>query len=374
MKNGRISTMKKTVAAGCIILLAAALMTGCNTSKKAAEATTVSKAETANITVDFGKGLNEDGTLADVKPQDYVTPCQYSGIEIDKDEISATSQDVQDQIDTLMANYQNTKEVKDRKVKDGDVVNIDYTGKVDGKEFEGGTAQGYDLTIGSHSFIDDFEEQLVGHSPGETVEVNVTFPKDYTTKDLAGKDAVFTTVINYISEKEDAKLTDDFVKENLSATYGFTSVKDMKEQIKKNLENNKKNDYVWNYLMENSEFKEIPEELIKTRVDVVVDGMKSEMAAQGYSIEDYLKSYGYKDEDALREAYREMCEETVKTYLLADVIAGEQNLSVTDDDVKEYFNGQDYSSYVDMYSKSYINRAVLNSLVVDYVIDNAKIK
>ncbi len=366
--------MKKFLTAGLTIVLAAALMTGCNTSKKAEEQTTAVKAETENITVDYGKGLNEDGTLKDVKAADYVKVCKYSGIKIDKKDISATDDEINDQVESLMANYQTTKEVKDRKVKKGDTVNIDYSGKVDGKEFDGGTAQGYDLAIGSGSFIDDFEDQLIGHNPGETVEVKVTFPKDYQSKKLAGKDAVFTTTINYISEKEDAELNDDFVKKNFASTYGFTSVKDMKDKIRENLEKNKKNDYVWNYLTENSTYKKIPEELINNRVDVVVDGLKSEMATQGYSMEDYLKSYGYKDEQALRDAYYDMCENTIKTYLVADVIASEQKLSVTEKDVKDYFDGQDYSSYLEIYSESYINRAVLNYMVVDYVVDKAKVK
>ncbi len=366
--------MRRIWTAGCVVLLSAALLAGCNTSKKAAEATTEAKADAMNITVDYGKGINEDGTLADVTPSDYVTLCDYKGIKIDKGDISASDDEVQQQIDSLMASYQTTKEIKDRAVKDGDTVNIDYTGKVDGKEFEGGSAKGFDLTIGSGTFIDTFEEQLTGHNPGETVEVKVTFPEDYQAKDLAGKEAVFTTVINYIGEKEDAKLTDDFVKENFKDTYGFTSVKDMKKQIKENMENNKKNDYVWNYLMENSKFKDIPKELVDIRVDVVMDGLKSEIAMQGYKLEDYMSSYGYKDEQAMRDAYYDTCENTVKTYLLADAIAKEQNLSVTEEDVKNYFNGQDYSSYVDTYSKNYINRAVLNSIVVDSVIEQAKIK
>ena len=366
--------MRKLTAAGCMILLSVSLFTGCNTSKKAAEATTQIKADMADITVDYGKGLNADGTLADVTPSDYVTVCDYEGISIDKDEVSATDDEVQAQIDALMQNYQTTKEIKDREIKDGDTVNIDFTGKVDGKEFDGGSGKGYDLTIGSHSFIDNYEEQLTGHRPGETVEVKVTFPEDYKNEKVAGKDAVFTTVINYISKKEDAKLPDDFVKKNLTATYGFTSVKDMKKQIRDGLEANKKNDYVWNYLTENSQFKEIPKDMVNSRVDVVIDGLKSEMAVQGYSIDQYLSSYGYEDEQALRDAYYDTCEDTIKTYLIADVIAGEQKLSVSEKDVKEYFNGMDYSSYLETYSENYINRAVLNSMVVDYVIDAANVK
>jgi trigger factor len=365
--------MRKIAVVGCMVFLAAALATGCNTSKKAAEATTQTQAQTENITVDYGKGLNEDGTLKDVDPKEYVTVCEYTGIKINKDDVSATDDEVQAQVDALMTNFQTTKEIKDREVKKGDVVNIDYNGKVDGKEFEGGTAQGYDLEIGSGTFIEGFEDQLIGKMPGETVEVKVTFPKDYHSEDLAGKDAVFTTVINYISEKEEPKLTDEFVKENMEATYGFSTVKDMKKQIRDSLETSKKNDYVWNYLNENSTFKEIPKELVDTQVDVVIESIKSEMAAQGYTLDQYISSYGYEDEQALRDSYYDRCEETIKTDLVADVIAGEQNLTVTEDDVKDFFNGQDYSTYVETYTQAYINRAVLNNMVVNYVIDSAEI-
>jgi trigger factor len=366
--------MRRLAKAGCVILLAAALLTGCGNSRKADEATTQSKNGTENITVDYGKGLNKDGTLEGVNPEDYVTVCQYDGIEIKKDDISATDDEVQAQIDSLMANYKTTKEIKDRKVADGDVVNIDYTGKVDGKEFDGGSAKGYDLTIGSHTFIDNFEEQLIGHNPGETVEVKVTFPEDYQSKDLAGKEAVFTTVINFISEQEEAELTDEFVKENFSGDpYNFTSVKDMKEKIAEQLGKNKQTAYVSNYLMENSTFKEIPKELVDKRMDVIVDDAKAGMVAQGHTFEDLLNGYGFKDEQAFRDAYYENAEQNVKTDLIDDVIAKQQNLSVKEDDIKDLL-GEDYSSYLDTYSENYINRIVLNSLAVDYVVEHANIK
>jgi trigger factor len=366
--------MKRIATAGCIMLLIASLITGCNTSKKAEEATTQVKAETENITVDYGKGLNEDGTLADVDdPAAYVTVCEYKGIKIKKKDITASDDDVQAQIDSLMSTFQETKEIKDRPVKEGDTVNIDFTGKIDGKEFDGGSAQGYDLTIGSHTFIDNFEDQLIGHNPGETLDVKVKFPDDYQAKDYAGKDAVFTVVINYIGEKVDAKLTDDFVKENLSSSYGYTSVKDMKKKIKDNLEKDKKSEYVWNYLMDNSTFKEIPKELMDTQLDLMVEGVKAESQTQGISYEDYLSGYGFKDEQALRDAYYETTENMIKTYLIADVIAGQENITVTEDDLKNYFDNQDYSIYLERYSESYIKRHVLNYLVAEFVIENAEI-
>ena len=174
---------KKVLAASLTLALAAAMMSGCGNSKKndtAQEQTTESQAQTTP-TVDYSQGLNDDGTL---KGDDgaYVTLCDYSSIEIPESEISVEDSEVDTEVDSLMTNFQTENQVKDRAVKDGDVVNIDYVGTVDGEEFDGGSAEGYNLTIGSGSFIDDFEDQLIGHKPGDEVKVEVTFPDDYSSE------------------------------------------------------------------------------------------------------------------------------------------------------------------------------------------------
>lgn len=363
---------KKIMMICCGAVLAAAALSGCNTSKNAAEATTEVKQDT--IKVDYSKGLNPDGTLADVKAADLVKPCDYKGIKIDKADVTPTEETVQYQIDSLMDSYKTTEQVKDRAVKDGDTVNIDFVGKVDGEEFEGGSATGTDLTIGSQTFIDDFEEQLIGHKPGETVEVNVTFPDNYGNEDLNGKDAVFTTTINYISVEKDQELTDEFVKENLQDTYGYTSVKDMKKKITKELADRMESNYIQNYLVEKSKYEEIPESLVNTFVDVLIDSVKYGCSMQGYTFENYLTSYGFEDEQDLRDSFYTECESQVKLYLVTDVIAAEENISVTEEDIKEYLQTDDYSVYVETYSEAYIKRAVLNDLVEQLVLDGAKIK
>mgnify|MGYP000300689606 FL=1 len=188
---------KKVLAVSLTLALAAAMIGGCGNSKKndtAQEQTTESQAQTTP-TVDYSQGLNDDGTLKG-DDGDYVTLCDYSSIEIPKSEISVEDSEVDTEVDSVMTNFQTENQVKDRAVKDGDVVNIDYVGTVEGEEFDGGSAEGYNLTIGSGSFIDDFEDQLIGHNPGDEVKVEVTFPDDYSSEDLAGKDAVFDTTIN----------------------------------------------------------------------------------------------------------------------------------------------------------------------------------
>lgn len=357
--------MKKFATIALAAVLSMSMLTGCGNSKQAAEATT----EVKEDTVDYGKGLNDDGTLEGVKAADYVTVCDYSSLKIAKKDIEASDSDVQSQIDSILANY---NQVTDRKVKKGDTVNIDYKGTVDGKEFQGGTASGQSLEIGSGTFIDGFEDQLIGKTPGETVQVKVTFPKDYQSEEVAGKDAVFETKINYIEETP--KLTDKFVKDKLSESYGYTTVKEMKKQIKDDIYNANKTDYIWNHMIEKSTFKEIPDQLINDRVDVIVDGLKAQLKASNYSLKDYLSAYGIEDETALRDQYKSSCESTVKVFLVADAIAADKKLTVTDDAVKDYFNGEDTAQYEKMYSKAYINRVVLNDLVLKEIEKTTTVK
>ena len=364
-KKGYIFIMKKFATIALAVVLSMGILTGCGSSKKAAEATTEVKEET----VDYGQGLNEDGTLEGVKATDYVTVCDYSALKIPKKEVKVSDSDVQTEIDTILSSY---NQVTDRKVKKGDTVNIDYKGMVDGKEFDGGTASGASLKIGSGTFIDGFEDQLIGKMPGETVQVKVTFPKDYQGKEVAGKDAVFETTINYIDETP--KLTDKFVKEKLSDRYGYTTVKEMKKTIRDEIFKTNKTDYIWNHMIEKSKFKEIPDELINDRVDVLVNGLKAQLKASNYTLKDYLSAYGIEDETTLRDQYKSSCESTVKVFLIADAIAADKKISVTDEDVKAYFNGEDTAQYEKQYSKAYINRIVLNNLVIQEIEKNVTVK
>ena len=379
-KKGIGKMRKKVLAASLALALAAAMIGGCGNSRDndtAPEATTTESQAQTTATVDYSQGLNEDGTLAG-NDGNYVTLCDYSAIEIPESEITVEDSEVDTEVDSLMANFQTENQIKDRAVKDGDVVNIDYVGTIDGKEFDGGSAEGANLTIGSGSFIDDFEDQLIGHKPGEEVQVKVTFPDDYSTEDVAGKDAVFATTINYISETVTPDLTDDFVKENLQEAYGYTSVDDMRKKIRQNLENNNKYNYVWTYMMDNSTFEEIPKELVEPQLNVMIDGLEASLSLQGATLEDYLTSSGYEDEEELRDAYYADCENMVKTYLIADKVAKEQNLQATDEEVtsyfKEFYNTDNYDSYVDYYTRPYINRTVLNNMVTENLADMAQVK
>ena len=365
--------MKKLVLMVMAGVMGAALLAGCGSSKKdetAAEATTESVPE--QITVDYSTGLNEDGTLANVNAADYVTVCQYTNLEIPRDQVEVTKDEVQEQIDSLLSSHTTENEITDRKIKDGDLVNIDYEGTIDGTAFDGGTAQGQRLTIGSGTFIDNFEEQLVGKKPGEEVDVTVTFPEDYAQADLAGKEAVFKVKINSIIETVTPELTDEFVKENYEASQGVATVKELKKKIKTQLQDSKYTNYLWNYLLENSTFKEIPADVVNPFVDVYIDSMKSQLAMYGYNFEDYLKSQNIDGEDALKEKYYSTAEESVKVYLIADVISKEQDLKATDEDIKTMLQVDNIDEYVEQYTKAYLNRYALNELVIKKIRETSR--
>ena len=366
--------MKKFTVIMLAGIMSAALLTGCSSSKKKeqkpAEASTEKAVEAAKV--DYSQGLNEDGTLAGINAADYVTVCQYKDLEIPEDKVSVSKEEVQQQIDSLLASHVTENQVTDREVKQGDTVNIDYEGTIDGTAFDGGTAKGQSLTIGSGAFIEGFEDQLVGKKPGDEVEVNVTFPKDYGKADLAGKPAVFKVKINYISESVTPELTDEFVKENYESTYGFKTVKDMKKEIKSQIQNSKYTEYLWDYLLKNSKFKEIPEKVVNPFVDVYVDSMKSQITMYGYDFNEYLKSQNIESEDAFRKQYYSTAEETVKVHLIADAIAKEEGITVTDDDVKELLKVDNIDDYVAQYSKAYLNRYALNNLVIQKIRETSK--
>ena len=179
---------------------------------------------------------------------------------------------------------------------DGDSVNIDYVGSVDGVEFEGGTTNGAGTTviIGTTKYIDDFLEQLIGHKPGETVQVEVTFPEDYGKEELNGKDAVFVTKINYI-EGEDVlpEFNDAFVVENFQTDYGWNNAEEMKEGIRSDLQESAETEFLWDYMTKNAKISELPETVLDYEKKVMVQQYTSSAANYGLDLATFINmQYG----------------------------------------------------------------------------------
>lgn len=264
----------------------------------------------------------------------------YKGIEVE--EVLAaevTDEDVENEIQSALEENATTKEVKDRAVKDGDTANIDYTGKVDGEEFDGGSAEGYDLEIGSGSFVDGFEEQIIGHEIGEEFDINVTFPDDYPSEDVAGKDAVFTVKINSLSVQKVPELNDKFVK---SVSDESSNVDEYKEEIRKQLETDNQTEAdstfesnVIQTVVDKAEVSEYDEdELAELKEQNKAYYEQIISSFYGMTVEDYLEESGQTEEDFDKEI-EESCKEMLKQQMVCEYIAEQEKLTISDEEYQE---------------------------------------
>ena len=325
--------------------------------------------------VNYSLGLTTDGRFEGIAAKDYVTLGQYTSLTYPEEVTSVKEEDIQTRIDSIMSSHTYTNEVTDRAVQDGDTLNIDYVGKVDGVAFEGGSTDGNgtQVTIGVTSYIDDFLEQLIGHQPGETFDIEVTFPDPYENNpDLAGKDAVFTVTVNHIVETYTYELTDDFVADNLQADYGYTSIADMREKIAADLHDTQVYNYMIETVLENCPVSEVPQKLVDNEITITVKQLKYQ--ALQYNMDAstlFTYYYGVADEDAFRSTYEEDIREQISQYLVMMAIAEDAGLIATEQDVKDYFleemDTEDYSEYVKNYGYGYIYRAVTFNNVGNYL-------
>lgn len=340
---------------------------------------TSSNSNTDDSDFDYSGILTDTGYIKDVTAKDLVKMADYKSLKIPSADVTASENDIQTEIDMTYLT-QSTKQITDRAVVDGDTVNIDYVGSTDGVEFSGGSTggAGTEVTIGVTSYIDDFLEQLIGHKPGETFDVNVTFPDSYPNNpDLQGKEAVFVTTINYIAETVTPELSDSFVEENFSESKGWKTVDAMKASIKEELERKKVLNYVSNYLKTEFTVETIPDEIIKYHEGIVIDYYKGYATYYGVEFDEFLTSYmdGASIEDLLTENSEGTLEEA-SYVLVIQAIAEELKFVPTEDDVKSYFADidiDDYSEYEESYGMPYLKQAALEYMVLEYIADNATI-
>ena len=345
--------MKKSLKIIALLLILAIALSSCGTSNN-----------TNNDTNARSKYFDENGYWQGITASEYVTLCDTSNIEIKQSQID-------EQKESFLDTYQGTKEVKDRAVVDGDSLNIDYVGKVDGVEFEGGSTNGAgtDVTIGVTSYIDGFLDQLIGHFPGETFDINVTFPDPYTNnEELSGKPAVFTITINYITEYIRQTWSDSFVNDYLSEEYGWTTMAEAEAEFKSAL--------VEDYILDNSEFKkDVPQTMTDFITDSAVEYYQGYADYYNMSLDDFIKYFlGYEGIEAFREAYKSTAQSNGKFYLLYQAIAERDGVKITDDDVNKYFEGNDqYDEILEYYGLPYIKAMIMYEQVMDKIVDSAKI-
>ncbi|MBQ1942440.1 MAG: trigger factor, partial [Clostridia bacterium] len=275
------------------------------------------------------------------------------------------------------------EEITDRAAKEGDTANIDYSGSVDGVKFEGGTSAGYDLVLGSHSFIPGFEEGVVGMTVGEEKDIEVTFPEEYHAKDLAGKKAVFAVKVNALKLKVLPELTDDLVKDGSE----YQTVQELEEGIKANLKSSKERqakmedeNKIIEKITEATEV-EVPEILIEKQIDNMVQDMEYRMMYQGLKLDDYLKYAGTTREE-LRKNYRAGAERQVKSQLVVDAIIDKEGFKATQEEIdakltetaeKSGKTLEDFKKTVSEYQLEYVEREIIIEKLFDFLRTNNEI-
>ena len=267
-----------------------------------------------------------------VRPE--VTLGAYKGVEVTKVSVEVTEEDIDNALETERQKNSRMVTITDRAAAEGDTAVIDYEGFCDGVAFEGGKAENHGLNLGSHSFIDTFEDQIVGHVAGDEFEVNVTFPEEYHAADLAGKPAVFKVKLNEIKAKELPELNDEFAQD----VSEFDTLAEYREDLKNKLVKEKENeakrtkeDEALAKIVEASEM-EIPEAMLETQCENMVNDFAQRIAQSGLSMDQYMQFSGL-TVDKLKEQVRPEAEKNIKTSLVLEKIAKEENIEITEEEI-----------------------------------------
>lgn len=355
-------------------------------SSEAASESTVPDDATAESAADdysyladfsFSDAYDENGYLKGITALDYVTLPDTESFTLSDDATTVSDSDIDNYIsNNILSNYKTTNEITNRAAENGDTVNIDFAGSIDGVAFDGGTGSDYDLTLGSGTFIDGFEDQIVGHMPGETFGVNVTFPDDYQATNLAGKDAVFATTLNYINEDVTPDLTDDWVSSNLAESMGMNNVAELKTFVSNSLLFNQEANELYAQLYDAAEVNTdtLPEDVQQYFTNTVLYQPYLYAQMRGVSLETMLSQAGYSSVDEYLENSESSKQSMIKQILIMQALAEKNNI-VCDTDIlnaefSRYFGSTDMTSYVNAYGENYVKTNILHDIVMQNQIDN----
>ncbi len=330
----------------------------------------VSRPEIDVVQIEKGKPFIFTAEVA-VKPE--VTLGDYKGLEVEKTEIEVTEEEITAEIDKVRDQNSRVITVEDRPVADKDMTVIDFEGFVDGVPFEGGKAEDYSLTIGSHSFIDTFEDQLIGKSIGEESEVNVTFPAEYHAAELAGKPALFKVKVKEIKAKELPELDDEFAQD----VSEFDTLDEYKADIKATILERKekeaktaKEDKVVEKIIENAAM-EIPDAMVETQVRQMADDFAQRIQSQGLTIEQYFQFTGMNSKQLL-DQMRPQAVKRIQSRLVLEGIVKAENITVSDEDVEKEFEkmAETYKMELDKL-KELIGEKEKEQIIMDMAVQKA---
>ena len=305
---------------------------------------------------------------------------KYKGIEIEKVEYNVSKEAIDSEIKSMQEKNARMITVDDRAVKNGDIATIDFEGFVDGVAFDGGKAEGHDLEIGSGSFIPGFEDQVIGMNIDEEKDIKVTFPKEYFSKDLAGKEATFKVKLHAIKKKEMPKLDDEFAKD----VSEFDTLKELENSVKEKLEKQmqdkakyEKEQAIMKSICDNSKI-DIPDGMVELEVDNMIKDMEQRMSYQGLKLEQYLKMLN-KTETEFRKESEPQAIEAIKSRLVLEAIAAKEDIKATEKEVTEKIkemaknygrNEEDLLKNENV--KKYIEEGIINEKTIDLLIENVK--
>jgi len=314
-----------------------------------------------------------------VKPE--ITLGEYKGVEVEKQEINVTEEDIQQEIDKVKEQNARIIDITDRPVEDKDEVIIDFEGFIDGEPFEGGKGEDYSLTIGSKTFIDTFEEQLIGKKVDEEVEVNVTFPENYQQESLQGKPAMFKVKVKAIKGKEYPEIDDEFARD----VSEFDTLDEYKASIKETIKERKENeakrtkqDEVVKKVVENCTI-ELPEPMIDLEAENMTYDFAQRLQYQGLNIEQYFGFTG-QNMETLKETMKQEAENKIKVRLALEAIAKEEGFEITDDEFNDEMKkmAETYNMELDKLvanigeeEKSSIKQDMLNQKALDLLVETA---
>lgn len=318
------------------------------------------------------------------KKDEYVKLGQYKGLEVTVESYEVTDEEMETQIQRLLQDKATSEEVTGRPVQDGDIVNIDYEGLLDGEAFEGGSAEAFDLTIGSGSFIAGFEEGLIGAGIGESKSLNLTFPDPYEKNaDLAGKPVVFNVTVNSIKQPVTPEFNDAFVQ-----TLGdqYKTVEDYKSALKTSLEEQKKQSVesdkmtsLRQLLYDNSEIVKYPEGALDDYIKEMTDYYTNYAASVELTLAEYLEQYMSMDEAQFQEEAKAVAEQNVGMELIINAIAEKEKITLSDDEYKELcaqyteeFGFESEEQFLEYYGgEEDVKMNMLSDKVMEFVAENA---
>lgn len=339
----------------------------------------VSRPEIDVIQMEKGKDLIFTA-IFQIKPE--VELGKYKGIEIEKVEYNVLEDDINHELKHMQEHNARIISVEDKPVEKGNIAIIDFEGTVDGIPFDGGKAEGHELTIGSNTFIPGFEDQVIGIKIDEEKDIKVKFPEEYFSKDLAGKDAIFKVKVNEIKKKELPKLDDEFAKD----VSEFETLKELKEDIKSKKE--KENKDKIKYETEENIIKEIcknikieiPTGMIEKEVDNMLKDMESKLSYQGLKLDQYFQMMG-KTSDEVKKEYEPQAIDSIKARMSLEKIIELEKIEATEEEISEKLKemaknyGKEEKDFENNENiKKYIEQGIKTQKALDFIVKNAKIK